>query len=209
MFIGENSLFIGGHWVPSESGKTYESLNPFTGGVATRASAATAVDVERAVDAAQNAFGRWASLPPSKRRQYLLDAADAVEARAVDIIEAITTEMGGPAAWGKYNVKVLAEKLRFAAGGSYQGLTGEVIPSENPSRTMMVIRKPVGVVVSIVPWNAPALLVGASVPAALVLGNTVVIKASEQTPPDPRPGGRMLCGCRLPGWRGQPHYQCP
>lgn len=90
--------------------------------------------------------------------------------------------MGGPGAWGKYNVKVLAEKLRFAADGSYQGLTGEVIPSENPSRTMMVIRKPVGVVVSIVPWNAPALLVGASVPAALVLGNTVVIKASEQTP---------------------------
>ena len=121
MFIGENSLFIGGHWVPSESGKTYESLNPFTGGVATRASAATAVDVERAVDAAQNAFGRWVSLAPSKRRQYLLDAADAVEARAVDIIEGITTEMGGPAAWGKYNVKVLAEKLRFAAGGSYQG----------------------------------------------------------------------------------------
>lgn len=126
----------------------------------------------------RNAFGSWASLPPSKRRQYLLAAADAVEARASDIIEAIMTEMGGPAAWGKYNVKVLAEKLRFAADGSYQGLTGEVIPSENPSRTMIVIRKPVGVVISIVPWNAPALLVGASVPAALVLGNTVVIKAS-------------------------------
>ncbi|WP_223218206.1 aldehyde dehydrogenase family protein [Rhizobium wenxiniae] len=58
----------------------------------------------------------------------------------------------------------------------------EVIPSENPARTMIAIRKPSGVVVSIVPWNAPALLVGASVPAALVLGNTVVIKASEQTP---------------------------
>jgi benzaldehyde dehydrogenase (NAD) len=121
-------------------------------------------------------------LPPSKRRQYLLAAADAVEARASDIIEAITTEMGGPAAWGKHNVKVLAEKLRFAADGSYQGLTGEVIASGNPWRTMIVIRKPVGVVVSIVPWNAPALLVDASVPAALVLGKTVVVKASEQTP---------------------------
>lgn len=182
MSIGEQNLLIDGHWVPSESGKTYESLNPFTGGVATRASAATAIDVERAVDSAQNAFAGWASLPPSKRRQFLLAAADAVEARADDIIEAITTEMGGPAHWGKYNVEVLVEKLRFAADGSYQGLTGEVIPSENPSRTMIVIRKPVGVVVSIVPWNAPALLVGASVPAALVLGNTVVIKASEQTP---------------------------
>lgn len=53
MPIGVQYLFIDGHWVPSESGKTYESLNPFTGGIATRASAATVVDVERAVDAAQ------------------------------------------------------------------------------------------------------------------------------------------------------------
>ncbi len=90
--------------------------------------------------------------------------------------------MGGPAAWGRYNVRVLADKLRFAAGAAYQGLTGEVIPSENPSRTMIAMRKPAGVVASLVPWNSPVLLVGASVPAALVLGNTVVIKASEQTP---------------------------
>jgi benzaldehyde dehydrogenase (NAD) len=209
MSIGEQNLYIGGHWVPSESGKTYESANPFTGGVATRASAATAVDVQRAVDAAQDAFGSWASLPPSKRRQYLLAAADAVEARASDIIEAITTEMGGPAAWRKYNVKVLAEKLRFAADGSYQGLTGEVIPSENPSRTMIVIRKPVGVVVSIVPWNAPALLVGASVPAALVLGNTVVIKASEQTPRTHGLVAECFVDAGFPAGVVNPHHQRP
>ena len=113
MSIGKQNLFIDGHWAPSESGKTHESLDPFTGGAAKRASAAAAADVERAVDVAQSAFGHWASLPPSKRRQYLLAAADAVEARASDIIEAIMTEMGGPAGWGKYNVKVLAEKLRL------------------------------------------------------------------------------------------------
>ena len=100
MSIGEQNLVIDGHWAPSESGKTCESLNPFTGGAATRASAATAADVERAADAARNAFGHWASLPPSKRRQYLLAAADDAEARASDIVEAITTEMGGPAACG-------------------------------------------------------------------------------------------------------------
>lgn len=82
MSIVEQSLFIDGHWVPSESGKTYDSLNPFTGGVATRASASTPVDVEHAVDAAQAAFRHWSSLSPSKRRNYLLAAADAVEARA-------------------------------------------------------------------------------------------------------------------------------
>lgn len=182
MTIGDRSLLIGGQWMPSESRQTYRSLNPYSGEVATTAAAATPVDVERAVEAAQAAFSSWSSLPPSKRRHYMLAAADAVEARAAEIIEAITSEMGGPSAWGKYNVKVLTEKLRYAADCSYQGLTGDVIPSENPARTMIAIRKPAGVVVSIVPWNAPALLVGASVPAALVLGNTVVIKASEQTP---------------------------
>lgn len=182
MNVGEQALFIGGRWTPSGSGNTYETLNPFTGKPATRAAAATVADVDRAVQSAHQAFGGWAALPPGQRREYLYTAADAVEARASELSDAITTEMGGPAAWGRYNVKVLAEKLRFAAGAAYQCLTGEVIPSDNPSRTMIAIRKPSGVVASLVPWNAPALLVGASVPAALVLGNTVVIKASEQTP---------------------------
>ena len=182
MDIHEQDLFIGGRWTPSDGGQTYDSLNPFTGTAATRAASATVADVNRAVGAAQDAFGPWAELPPGKRRQYLLAAAEAVEARASGLSDAITDEMGGPAAWGRYNVKVLAEKLRFAAGAAYQGLTGEVIPSDNPSRTMIAIRKPAGVVACLVPWNAPVLLVGASVPAALVLGNTVVIKASEQTP---------------------------
>ena len=182
MTIAEQSLFIGGQWTPSEGGVTYQSANPYTGGIATRAAAATVADVHRAVDAAQLAFGPWAARPPHERRHYLLAAADAVEARAPELSAAITAEMGGPAGWGAYNVKVLCEKLRFAAGAAYQGLTGEAIPSDNPKRTMIAIRKPAGVVVSLVPWNAPALLVGASVPAALVLGNTVVIKASEQTP---------------------------
>ncbi|PRX10909.1 UNVERIFIED_ORG: vanillin dehydrogenase [Martelella mediterranea] len=182
MTIAEQSLFIGGRWTPSESGATYQSTNPFTGGIATRAAAATGGDVHRAVEAAQNAFDLWAAFPPHVRRHYMLATADAVEVRASELAAAITAEMGGPAGWGAYNVKMLCEKLRFAAGAAYQGLTGEAIPSDNPERTMMAIRKPAGVVLSLVPWNAPALLVGASVPAALVLGNTVVIKASEQTP---------------------------
>lgn len=182
MSVAEQNLFIGGQWVPASNGKTYEAFNPFTGQAATLAASATVDDVDRAVQAAQDAFGPWAALPPSKRRMYLLAAADAVEAMASELSDAITAEMGGPAAWGAYNVKVLAEKLRFSAGAAHQALTGESIPSESPGRTMIAVRKPAGVVASIVPWNAPALLVGASVPAALVLGNTVVIKASEQTP---------------------------
>jgi len=189
----EQQLYINGQWVSAEGGATYDVSNPFTGGLATRAAAATVGNVSRAIDAARSAFAPWASLPPSERRRYILAAAEAVEAKTKELSEAITEEMGGPAAWGSYNVKVMSDKLRFAAGAAYQGLTGEVIPSDTPTRTMIAIRKPVGVVASIVPWNAPVLLVGASVPAALVLGNTVVLKASEQTP---RTHG-LLTGSRM------------
>jgi benzaldehyde dehydrogenase (NAD) len=178
----EQSLLIGGQWMPADSGKTYECVNPFTGKATTRAAAASVSDVARAVGAAQDAFGAWAALPPSKRRQYMLAAADAIEARLPEFSEAVTSEMGGPAAMGLYNVNSLAERFRFAAGVAFDGLTGEVIPSKNPRRTMIAIRKPLGVVMGIVPWNVSALPVGNSVPDALVLGNTVVIKASEQMP---------------------------
>jgi benzaldehyde dehydrogenase (NAD) len=187
----EQQLYINGQWVSAEGGATYDVSNPFTGGIATRAAAAAVGDVNHAIDAAQGAFAAWASLPPSERRRYILAAAEAVEAKTKELSEAITEEMGGPAAWGSYNVKVMSDKLRFAAGAVYQGLTGEVIPSDTPTRTMITIRKPAGVIASIVPWNAPVLLVGASMPAALVLGNTVVLKASEQTP---RTHG-LLTGC--------------
>src|ERR1700733_7150621 len=178
----EQNLLIGGRWTPAEGGKTYECLNPFTGAAATRAAAATVGDVERAVSAAQDAFGPGAPWPPSRRRQYMLAAADAVETRLAELADAMAAEMGGPAVMGAYNARGLAERFRFAAGMAFEGLTGDVIPSEIPGRTMIAIRKPAGVVVTIIPWNAPALLAGVSVPAALVLGNTVVIKGSEQTP---------------------------
>jgi acyl-CoA reductase-like NAD-dependent aldehyde dehydrogenase len=94
----EQSLLIGGQWMPADSGKTYECMKAFTGKAATRAAAASVGDVARTVSAAQDAFGAWAALPPSKRRQYMLAAADAIEARLPELSEAMTSEMGGPAA---------------------------------------------------------------------------------------------------------------
>ncbi len=175
-------LLIGGRWTAAAGGATYESLDPYTGDPATRAAAATEQDVLLAVEAARDAFPVWAALPPSERFRILMACADEVEKHASDISEAVTAEMGGPSGWGHFNIKILVDKVRYAAMSAYEGLTGEVIPSDNSKRTALAIRKPVGVVASIVPWNAPVLLIGASVPSALVLGNTVVMKASEQTP---------------------------
>ncbi|MFE9422712.1 aldehyde dehydrogenase [Kitasatospora sp. NPDC006697] len=175
-------LLIGGTWQRAAGDRTYEVHDPFTGEVTSRAAAACPADAIGAAEAAERAFPAWSALPPGERRRILWTAADIVEARAQELTEAITAEMGGPAVWGAYNVKALAEKIRYAASAAHEGLTGEVIPSETPGRTSIAVRRPVGVVACIIPWNAPALLAGSSVPAALVLGNTVVMKASEQTP---------------------------
>ncbi|MDX2705838.1 aldehyde dehydrogenase family protein [Streptomyces sp. PA03-6a] len=182
---GENTvqqLLIDGVWQQAASTHTFTARDPFTGDIASQAAAALSADVLRAADAADRAFPAWAALPPNERRRILWAAADALEARAEEISEAITVEMGGPAPWGHYNTSALAEKFRYAASAVHDGLTGELIPSEAPGRTSIAIRKPVGVVACIIPWNAPALLVGNSVPYALAVGNTVVMKASEQTP---------------------------
>ncbi|WP_405765286.1 aldehyde dehydrogenase [Actinacidiphila glaucinigra] len=182
---GENAvqqLLIDGTWQQAAGAHTFAARDPYTGDIASQAAAALSADVLRAADAAERAFPAWAALPPNERRRILWAAADTLEDRAPEISEAITAEMGGPAAWGHYNTSVLAEKFRYAASAVHDGLTGELIPSEAPGRTSIAIRKPVGVVACVIPWNAPALLVGNSVPYALAVGNAVVMKASEQTP---------------------------
>ena len=148
-------LLIGGRWTAAAGGATYESLDPYTGDPATRAAAATKQDVVLAVEAARAAFPLWAALPPSERFRILMACADEVEKHASEISEAVTAEMGGPSGWGHFNTKLLVDKVRYAAMSAYEGLTGEVIPSNNSKRTALAIRKPVGVVASIVPWNAP------------------------------------------------------
>jgi benzaldehyde dehydrogenase (NAD) len=175
-------LLIGGAWQQAADGRTYEVRDPYTGDVASCAAAARPEDVVRAVEAGERAFPGWSATAPNERRRILWAVAQELEARAQELAEAITAEMGGPAAWGAYEVKALTETIRYAASAAHEGLTGEVIPSEQTGRTSIAVRKPVGVVGCIIPWNAPVLLVGNSVPGALALGNTVVMKASEQTP---------------------------
>jgi benzaldehyde dehydrogenase (NAD) len=197
--VHQQELLIGGIWMDAADGATYEAMDPYTGDPVCRAAAASPRDAGLAVQAARDAFPAWAARSPAERFRLLLACADAVEQHSAEIAEAITAEMGGPSGWGHFNVKLLADKVRYAAMSAYEGLTGEVIPSDNTERTALAIRKPVGVVVSIVPWNAPVLLVGASVPTALVLGNTVVMKASEQTPRTHGLIARCFAEAGLPG----------
>ncbi len=174
-------LLVAGQDAAAESGRVYERLNPVTGQVATRAAAAAPADAVKAAEAAQAAFPAWSALGPNARRDLLTKAADRLAGLADVFVSAMCAEVGATEGWARYNVMLAAGMLREAAAMTTQ-VSGEVIPSDKPGCLAMAVRQPVGVVLSIAPWNAPVILGVRAVALPLACGNTVVLKASEACP---------------------------
>lgn len=174
-------LYIGGAHRPAANGQRFERANPVTGDVATSAAAATLEDAMAAADAAAAAFPVWSTTPPSERRRLLLAAAEALRAAGPAIVEAMKEEIGATEAWAGFNVHLASDMLVEAASLTTQ-IKGEVIPSNRPGTTALALRQPVGVVLSMAPWNAPVILGVRSLATPLACGNTVVMKTSELCP---------------------------
>ncbi|MET8829213.1 aldehyde dehydrogenase family protein [Streptomyces sp. NPDC004610] len=178
---GVQRLLIGGVWRAAEGDRTTVALSPVTERPLAPVAAASVADATAAVEAAEDAFGAWSATAPAERRTVLLRAAGLLEERAEGIAAVMTGETGAVRAWAEFNVRLSAGTLREAAAQAY-GLVGEVLPSDVPGLLATGVRRPVGVVVGIVPWNAPLILGVRAVAWALAYGNTVVLKASEQSP---------------------------
>ena len=177
----ETQLVIDNTPRPAAGGKTFERRSPTTGQVITRAAAASAADAIAAADSAQVAFQAWSKTGPSERRRVLLKAADILETKTPAIIEAMAKEVGAATLWGGFNVFLAAGLLREAAGLATQ-IQGETIPTDKPGAMSMTVRQPVGVILSIVPWNGPVVLAARAIAYPIVCGNTVVFRASETSP---------------------------
>ncbi|MES1975236.1 MAG: aldehyde dehydrogenase [Pseudomonadota bacterium] len=173
------SLRVGGE--PRETSTTFDRLNPVTGEIATTAAAATVADATAACDAAAAAFPAWSVLGPNARRALLMKAAESLEAKAPQFIDAMMGEIGATRGWAGFNLMLAAGIVREAAAMTTQ-IGGEVIPSDKPGCIAMALREPVGVMVGIAPWNAPIILGVRAIAMPLACGNTVVLKASEQCP---------------------------
>ena len=174
-------LLIGENDSPAAGGATFDRLNPVTSDLATRAAAAAPADCRAACDAAAAAFPAWSETPPSARRAILNKAADVMNARAAEFVDAMMGEVGATRGWAMFNIMLASGMLREAAAITTQ-ISGEVIPSDHPSRLCLAVRQAAGVVVGIAPWNAPIILGTRAVAVPLACGNTVVLKASEQCP---------------------------
>lgn len=159
----------------------FERINPLTGEAASSAEAMTAADMPAIAARAQAAYPAWAALGPNARRAVLLRAADALEARKDDFVDAMMGEIGATKGWALFNLGLAAGVVREAASLTTH-IAGEVIPSDKPGCLAMAIREPVGVILGIAPWNAPIILGVRAIAVPLACGNAVILKASEQSP---------------------------
>ncbi|MFS2054002.1 aldehyde dehydrogenase, partial [Variovorax sp. CT11-76] len=123
----------------------------------------------------------WSQTGPGERRALLLKAAQAIEARHDDFVQAMARETGASALWAGFNVHLAAGLLTEAAALTTQ-IGGEVIPSDVPGSLAMGVRQAAGVVLGIAPWNAPVILGVRALATPLACGNTVVFKGSELCP---------------------------
>jgi acyl-CoA reductase-like NAD-dependent aldehyde dehydrogenase len=174
-------LSIAGEPADATDGRTFTRVNPLTGEPATKAAAASVEDARRAAEAAEAAFPAWSTLGPNPRRALLNKAADALEARADQFVDAMMGETGSTEMWARFNLMLAAGMVREAAALTTQ-IGGEVIPSDKPGCLAMTLREPVGVILGIAPWNAPIILGVRAIAVPLACGNTVVLKASEMCP---------------------------
>ncbi len=174
-------LLIANEDQAASSGAVFERMNPISGAVATRAAAATVDDAQRAADAAAAAFPAWSKTAPKERRKILLKAAEVLESKGPQFVEAMGAEIGATAGWAMFNVTLAADMLREAASLVTQ-IKGEIVPSNRPGSLAMAVRQPAGVVLAMAPWNAPVILGVRSLATPLACGNTVVMKTSELCP---------------------------
>jgi acyl-CoA reductase-like NAD-dependent aldehyde dehydrogenase len=173
-------LFIGGEWADAADGATFEDLDPFTGEVVAEVAAGSREDARRAVEAAAAAAPAWADAPPAVRQGVFLRAADILEGRRDEVVSLLARETGCTFGMGMFQLHFVPGLLRQSAALAYAPL-GEVIPSDTGAFAMG-IRRPVGVVGAIAPWNVPLILSARAIAAPLALGNAVVLKPSEWSP---------------------------
>jgi alpha-ketoglutaric semialdehyde dehydrogenase len=160
---------------------TFESLNPSTGEVIESFPRSTAEDVDRAVDAALEAWEGWRLTPAPERGNILFRFAQLLEHYKPELSELMTREMGKVKAEAGGDVQEAID-MSYYMGGEGRRLFGQTTPSELRDKFMMSVRMPVGVVGAITPWNFPIAIPAWKLCPALVCGNSVVLKPAEDTP---------------------------
>ena len=174
--------YVAGEWRPSNTGRTYEKRNPMRpDDVVGEFPASDADDVADAVAAAERAFPAWSGMPGPARGAVLLAAADAVERRLDELARDMTREMGKPVRESRLEAARAATIFRFFAGEPWRA-KGELFEQSATGAPVYTLRRPLGVVALITPWNFPIAIPAWKLAPALVYGNAAVMKLAQEAP---------------------------
>lgn len=184
-----HGLFISGEWRDAKGAATFNSDNPTSGDLFAKVADAGAFDIDEAIKAAAAAQPEWAATPPAARVALFQKAADLFEQRMQDFADVIMAETGSGFGKTMFECAHLTLVALRGAGALATQSTGEIYPSNIPGKVNRTIRTPKGVVGVISPWNFPLYLSVRGFIYAVALGNTVVLKPSEDSPVS---GGLML-----------------
>ncbi len=173
---------IGGKWVDARSGGTFTSTSPANRDEVIGVFPASGpADVDDAVAAAKAAFGAWSLMPAPKRGEILFKVARLLAEHKEELATLMTREMGKVLAEARGDVQEAIDVAYYMAGEGRR-MFGATVPSEMPDKFAMAVRRPIGVVGLITPWNFPVAIPGWKLFPALICGNTAVLKPASDTP---------------------------
>lgn len=175
------NMFIGGQSVEALGGERDAVINPASGEVVDTVPRGSREDVNRAVEAAQAAFERWWETPAAMRGAILYKGIEHLSDHEDELARLLTSEQGKPLREAHLEIRRFLHTLEHYAGLA-KNLRGGYVPSLDAGAFGIIVKRPLGVVGSIVPWNFPVSLMGNKIAPALVAGNTVIVKPAGTTP---------------------------
>lgn len=176
-----HKIYINGKWADSESGETFDDLNPATEESIGKFQKGNEEDAKKAVDSAEDAFEKWSETPPPKRGKIILKAAQLLEKNKESLAKELTEEMGKVLVEARGDIQEAIDMGEYMAGEGRR-LLGFTTTSELKDKFCMTIRRPIGAVGLITPWNFPIAIPSWKIFPALICGNTIVFKPSSDTP---------------------------
>src|SRR5579863_362052 len=189
--------FINGKFTPSSGTGRITVTNPANGKPVCTVPDSTAADVEAAIAAAEAAQKSWAKRPAVERAAALRKIAARIRENVEPLSHVITEEQGKILDLARVEVSFTADYLDYMAEWARR-IEGEILESDRPGETIFLFRQPIGVIGGILPWNFPFFLIARKAAPALVTGNAIVIKPSEETPHNAVKFCEMLSETALP-----------
>jgi len=173
--------YIDGAWVAADGGERFAVANPATGETLARVSDLGPDETRRAIDAAARAFPAWAAKTAKERGALLRRWFELIMAAQADLAAMMTAEQGKPLAETRGEIAYGGAFIEWFAEEARR-VYGDVIPTHQDGKRVLVIKQPMGVVAAITPWNFPNAMITRKCGPALAAGCTFVVKPSEETP---------------------------